>query len=53
MTCNNELRYEFGPSQLDPSKRIPTRDGAISLTPCLREVNDSLAPHEKTQFRRS
>lgn len=36
---HNDLRYEFGPYQLNPSKRILTRDGeGISLTPKATEI---------------
>jgi DNA-binding winged helix-turn-helix (wHTH) protein len=39
MTCNNDLRYEFGPYQLDPSKRILTREGeGIPLTPKATDI---------------
>src|SRR5215467_7054613 len=46
MTCNNNLRYEFGPYQLDPSKRILTRDGeGIALTPKATEILLVLVKH--------
>src|SRR5215475_12501851 len=46
MTCNNDLRYEFGPYQLDPSMRILTRDGdAIPLTPKATEILLVLVKH--------
>ena len=36
---HNDLRYEFGPYQLNPSKRILTRDGeGIPLTPKATEI---------------
>src|SRR5215510_2117327 len=46
MTCNNDLRYEFGPYQLDPSKRILTRDGeGIALTPKANDILLVLVKH--------
>lgn len=43
---HNDLRYEFGPYQFDPSMRILTRDGdAISLTPKATEILLVLLKH--------
>src|SRR5689334_18571342 len=43
---NNNLCYEFGPYQLDPSKRILTRDGeGIPLTPKATEKLIMLVKH--------
>src|SRR6476620_2399023 len=45
MTYNN-LRYEFGPYQLDPSKRILTREGeGIQLTPKATDILIMLVKH--------
>src|SRR6185369_532734 len=45
MTHNN-LRYEFGPYQLDPSKRILTREGeGIQLTLKATEILIMLVKH--------
>lgn len=45
MTHNN-LRYEFGPYQLDPSKRILTREGeGIQLTPKATDILIMLVKH--------
>jgi hypothetical protein len=44
---HNDLRYEFGPYQLNPSKRILTRDGeGIPLTPKDSESKDLLEIQE-------
>jgi len=43
---HNDLRYEFGPYQLDPGKRILTRDGeGIPLTPKATEILLVLMKH--------
>src|SRR5215470_1488208 len=43
---NNNLCYEFGPYQLDPGKRILTRDGeGIPLTPKATEILIVLVTH--------
>jgi DNA-binding winged helix-turn-helix (wHTH) protein len=43
---HNDLRYEFGPYQLNPSKRILTRDGeGIPLTPKATEILLVLVKH--------
>lgn len=43
---NNNLCYEFGPYQLDPWKRILTRDGeGIALTPKATEILVVLVKH--------
>src|ERR1043166_2907354 len=43
---NNNLCYEFGPYQLDPGKRILTRDGeGIPLTPKATEILIVLVKH--------
>jgi DNA-binding winged helix-turn-helix (wHTH) protein/Tfp pilus assembly protein PilF len=43
---HNDLRYGFGPYELDPGKRILTRDGeAISLTPKATEILLVLVKH--------
>src|SRR5690242_3336780 len=43
---NNNLCYEFGPYQLDPGKRILTRDGeGIPLTPKATEILIMLVKH--------
>jgi DNA-binding winged helix-turn-helix (wHTH) protein len=43
---NNNLYYEFGPYQLDPGKRILTRDGeGIPLTPKATEILIVLVKH--------
>src|ERR1051325_3304688 len=45
MTHNN-LRYEFGPYQLDPGKRILTREGeGLQLTPKATEILIMLVKH--------
>jgi len=43
---HNDLRYGFGPYELDPSKRILTRDGeVISLAPKATEILLMLVKH--------
>ena len=43
---HNDLRYGFGPYELDPSKRILTRDGeVISLAPKATEIVLMLVKH--------
>ena len=43
---HNDLRYEFGPYQLNPSQRILTRDGeGIALTPKATEILLILVKH--------
>src|SRR5215510_686661 len=43
---HNDLRYEFGPYQLNPSTRILTRDGeGIPLTPKATEILLVLVKH--------
>ena len=43
---HNDLRYEFGPYQLDPNKRILTREGeGIQLTPKATEILIMLVKH--------
>lgn len=43
---NNNLCYEFGPYQLDPSKRLLTREGdVIALTPKATEILIVLVQH--------
>ena len=43
---HNDLRYEFGPYQLNPGKRILTRDGeGIPLTPKATELLPVLVKH--------
>ena len=43
---HNDLRYGFAPYQLDPAKRILTRDGeATSLAPKATEIRLVLVKH--------
>src|SRR6185503_7303974 len=45
---HNDLRYEFGPYQLNPSKHLLTRNGeGIPLTPKATEILLLLVKHEQ------
>ncbi|HEX3252577.1 MAG TPA: hypothetical protein VHS05_24270 [Pyrinomonadaceae bacterium] len=59
MSCNNDLRYEFGPFQLDillvkqagVAERCGDQEGAgRALLTMFEEINDGLELNEKTEI---